>query len=245
MFIFFTLITKFDKIMCVYGGKIMFDVEDKVTTEETEVTVDIPVDEVETVAEGNTAESNATDNAAEVVVEVEKVDEPVAEKEKTAEVVEEVVEVKSAKKSKKSSKKNADAEVVEVTNIPTEVVSVKENKKSKKVTSFLAFSVIVLALVFSIVDWVVSSVTKNPVIYLHLMDWLVILLYAIIAFKALSFLKNKKKWVKILYAICVVATIVCVIVPMAQDYAKIAELIQESQKNKEQAQQLLTMFSLM
>ena len=150
---------------------------------------------------------------------------------------------KSKKKNKKKGKKGDDTQVVEVTNIPNEVVSNKESKKSKKFSSFMSFTFIVLALVFSIVDWAMIKFTSNPTMNLHLMDVLIILLYLTIAVKAFPFLNGKKKWIKIVYWVCVIATLVFIMWPMIGDYIEIAKHF-ESNQTPEQTEQVKNIISL-
>lgn len=149
---------------------------------------------------------------------------------------------KKFKKDKKVKDKVA-TEVVEVDNIPTEVISTKDSKKSKKAVSILCFTIIICSLIFSIIDWVVSSVTKDPQIVLHLMDWIVMLLYIFIAAKAVPFLAGKKKWVKVLFWVCVVATLVCILVPMVLDYVELSKAIQKAQEQSESAKNLIALFA--
>lgn len=214
----------------------MTDFEETAKVEEAENTVDT--------TETKTTETSVADIEETPIVEETigvRIEEPKVMEVKAVEEAKksEAAEVKTDKKrDKKKKDKKTEAEVVEVANIPSEVVSAKDSKKYKKATSFMAFAVIVLTLLFSIIDWTVSSVTRDPQIMLHLMDWIVILLYLLIAVKAISFIKGKKKWVKVLYVICVIATIICIVVPMIMDYVDLSKAI----KAEQQAKNIIAMF---
>lgn len=218
--------------------------DDVTASDDVEVVVD--ADTVDEVIEGVAVDVKSNDDKIEVeTVEVVSdgynapIDEAVVVEPTDAE---EGKKKKKFKKDKKVKDKVA-TEVVEVDNIPTEVISTKDSKKSKKAISVLCFTIIICSLIFSIVDWVVSSVTKDPQIVLHLMDWIVMLLYIFIAAKAVPFLSGKKKWVKVLFWICVVATLVCILVPMVLDYVELSNAIKKAQEQTEQAKNLIAMFA--
>lgn len=218
--------------------------DDVTVSDDVEVVVD--ADTVDEVIEGVAVDVKSNDDKIEVeTVEVVSdgynapIDEAVVVEPTDAE---EGKKKKKFKKDKKVKDKVA-TEVVEVDNIPTEVISTKDSKKSKKAVSVLCFTIIICSLIFSIVDWVVSSVTKDPQIVLHLMDWIVMLLYIFIAAKAVPFLSGKKKWVKVLFWICVVATLVCILVPMVLDYVELSNAIKKAQEQTEQAKNLIAMFA--
>ncbi len=224
-----------DIIVEVDNDKIEVVESEEIKKENDAEVAETKVDDVEvTIVEDNKVEEVSIDDKKEDTIEIEVKPEPVKEEEDNK---------KSSKKNKKKNDK-AEASVVEVSNIPTEVVSTKESKKNKKVSSFFAFATIILALLFTIVDWTVESVTKNnnPQIVLHLMDWISIILYITLAVKALPFLAGKKKWVKVLFWICVIATLVCIIVPMVLDYVDLANAIQKAQQDNTQTANAIKMF---
>lgn len=228
--------------------------------EQKDIIVEVDNDKIE-IVDSNTNKDNKINeeknvdltvepdkNNSEILVEAENKTVEVSIEQNNDESIKEVkpeVVSEPAKEGKRNKKKNkkkdkSESTIVEVSNIPTEVVTAKESKKSKKISNFFAFATIILALVFTIVDWTVESVTKNhnPQIVLHLMDWISILLYITLAIKALPFLAGKKKWVKILFWICVIATLVCIIVPMVLDYVELANAIQKAQQDKTQQEQV-------
>lgn len=224
---------------------------DEIKTDDVEVASEpiVDVDVVEDAADEVVVDFSNKAEAEEVAVEEPALEEVVVS-EPTCEVAdnnasEEKEDGKKKKKVKKDKKvkEKVEAEVVEVDNIPSEVVSTKDSKKSKKALSFICFTIIILSLLFSIIDWVVSGVTKDPQIMLHLMDWIVMVLYIFIAAKALPFLNGKKKWVKVLFWICVVATLVCILVPMVLDYVELSNAIKDAEAKKEAAKGLFSLFA--
>ena len=217
-----------EKVEIIETAEDKKDIKDDATVEVKNTVID------------ETKESTIVDEVKEVEIKHEDNKEDTIEVEvKSGKIEDKVEDSKKSKKKDKKKKDKVDTAVVEVSNIPTEVVSTKEQKKKNKVASFFAFTTIILALVFTIVDWTVESVTKNhnPQIVLHLMDWISIMLYITLAVKALPFLAGKKKWVKVLFWICVIATLVCIIVPMVLDYVDLANAIQKAQQEKEAAKE--------